>query len=71
MDSFMNDDISPESGVSADVTTYTMDFEVPQCHPQVDGKTNNVTVKTNRIDQWKDTILSFFGESKSCILKGS
>ena len=26
--------------------------------------------KTNRIDQWKDTILSFFGEFKSCILKG-
>ena len=41
----------------------------PPMPPQVDGKTNNVTFKTNRIDQWKDTIQSFFGESKSCMLK--
>ena len=65
MDSFMNDNISPESDVSADVTTKTMDFEVPPCHPQVDDKTNNVTFKTNRIDQWKDRILSFFGGLKT------
>ena len=33
MDSLLNEDISPELGVSADVTTNTMDFEVSPCYP--------------------------------------
>ena len=68
IDTLMNEEHEPESRVSP-VVTKIMDLEVPQPHPQVDGKINNVTFKTNRPEKWKQTIMSYFGESRTCLLK--
>ncbi|CAC5397837.1 unnamed protein product [Mytilus coruscus] len=46
-------------------------IEIAVEHPQSDGKTNNVTFKTSpsRIELWKKTIISHFGQSKTILLK--
>ena len=43
------------------------DYKKPQKHPQVDGKTNNVSFKTNIIKIWKAVIVSHFGKTKTNI----
>ena len=68
MDSFVNEENDQESD-KVPVNIKIMDLEVPQNHPQVDGKINNVTFKTDRPDEWKSAILSYFGESRSCSIK--
>ena len=36
------------------------DHEDPKLHQQCDGKTNNVTFKTNRVEIWKQSLHSYF-----------
>ena len=43
------------------------DHEKPQKHLQVDGKTNNVSFKTDRIKVWKAVIINHFGKTKTNI----
>ena len=39
---------------------FSDNIEKPLIHQQCDGKTNNITFKTQHIDLWKQTILSYF-----------
>ena len=56
---FVMNEGSTETGAPPDLTD-NIELEVPIFHAQSDGKTNNVTFKTNRIEQWKESIVSFF-----------
>lgn len=50
------------------------DIEVPIVHEQSDGKTNNVSFKImpQRIEKWKQSVKSYFGDSKiSTLNKGA
>lgn len=43
---------------------------VPVIHKQCDGRTNNVTFKTDHPDDWKKTILTYFGYKSELIADG-
>lgn len=47
------------------------DYESPVVHHQVNGKINNVSFRTStdRIEEWKKAIISFFGKENTTLLK--